>query len=100
MVINRVEVNIDLLDSLTAILEEDADGIPHDIKQLKKALTKNNDVENIRCWLSILRSDIETTIENLEQLCECVDGIKEEVDEADEEPKEYIAAFNRMFSLP
>lgn len=97
MVIKKVDVNIDLLDSLTAILEEDASGIPYDIKRLKHYLTRNDDADDIKCWASILRRDIESTIDNLEQLCECIDDLEEELNE---EPNEYIAAFNRMFSLP
>lgn len=100
MVINKAEVNIDMVDSLTAILDEDASNIPYDIKKLKKYLEKNNDASDIRVWARILRDDIKETIEHLESICEVAEEIIEEVDEVDEEPNEYITAFNRMFSLP
>lgn len=97
MVITREDIFIDLVDSLVGILEEDASGIPYDIKKLKKYLEKNNNASDIRVWARILRDDIEETIEHLEAIREFAEEIIEEVDE---EPKEYIAAFNRMFSLP
>jgi gamma-glutamylcyclotransferase (GGCT)/AIG2-like uncharacterized protein YtfP len=100
MVITRADIFIDLMKSHERMLEEDAYGIPYDIKRLKQVLSKNNSAEDIRVWARILRNDIEETIEHLDSICEVADEIIEEVDEVDEEPKEYIATFNRMFSLP